>query len=238
LIKEAIEKIEQMTAPTTFYVDSRNYSSKLLHLIPPVVDKPVPVRLFSLDGVVKMIRREAAKLPNPLFIHVKSQAEVDVFSTYGEHFTRCDLCKAEATGLSGVPATFIEYADAMIKLRSIFQQNEGTEYLLGLLSSITDNNSVTNEDNGMSQTVQVRQGIALVSREMVKPRVALKPYRTFLEVDQPESEFLVRVLEGGKIGFFEADGGMWKLTARVTILNYLTDKLGDMVESGVVEIMI
>ena len=75
-------------------------------------------------------------------------------------------------------------------------------------------NSVTSEDNGVTQTVEARKGIALKAREQVKPRVPLCPFRTFLEVEQPESEFLVRMREGGEIGLFEADGGMWKLDAK------------------------
>ena len=238
MIRDAITKIEQMAAPVTFNINGETYSSAHLDRIVPHVDKPVPIQLYSLDGVVKMIRREAVALPNPLFVHVKSHCEVDVFSTYGEHFTRCDLCKAVATGLPGAPQGFMDYSDAMIKLRSIFQPNEGTEYLLTLLARITDENSVTNEDNGLSQTVQVRQGVTMVGRETVKSRVNLRPYRTFHEIQQPESEFLVRVEEGGRIGLFEADGGMWKLTARMTILDYLTVQLADKVEDGTVEIMI
>ena len=38
-------------------------------------------------------------------------------------------------------------------------------------------------------------------------------FRTFLEVEQPESEFLLRVDPDEGIGFFEADGGIWKLEA-------------------------
>ena len=49
--------------------------------------------------------------------------------------------------------------------------------------------------------------------------------RTFYEVEQPESEFLLRLGDDGKVGFFEADGGMWKMTARKTIKEYLEKAL-------------
>lgn len=55
--------------------------------------------------------------------------------------------------------------------------------------------------------------------------VKLKPYRTFYEVEQPESEFLLRLSDDGKVGFFEADGGMWEMTARRTIKEYLEKAL-------------
>ena len=45
----------------------------------------------------------------------------------------------------------------------------------------------------MSQEVEARSGISLKSMLQVRPRVVLRPYRTFLEVEQPESEFLLRM---------------------------------------------
>lgn len=50
-----------------------------------------------------------------------------------------------------------------------------------------------------------------------------------------ESTFLIRVSERG-ISFTEADGGMWKLTARMTIKKYLEEALRSEVEAGEVVI--
>lgn len=50
--------------------------------------------------------------------------------------------------------------------------------------------------------------------------------RTFQEVEQPEGIFLIRIDERG-ITFTEADGGMWKLTARKTVKAYLENELKD-----------
>ena len=51
-------------------------------------------------------------------------------------------------------------------------------------------------------------------------------------MEQPEIEFLLRLDEEGNIGLFEADGGMWKLTARQTIKAFLEANLADLVASG------
>lgn len=58
---------------------------------------------------------------------------------------------------------------------------------------MTNENSVSTNDNGVTQTVEARQGVALNAVVEIKPRVMLRPFRTFLEVEQPESEFLLRV---------------------------------------------
>jgi hypothetical protein len=240
IIRDAIEKVEEMSAPTTFEIGGKTYCTESLVEIKPDIETPSQVKLYSLDGVVKMISREAAKLPSPLFIQVTAHDQVKVFSTYGDlRFTRCELCLAIASGLpSSISDHWMDYEKAMITLRSLCEQNEGTAYLLDLLSKVTDEAKVETEDNGLSQTVQVRKGVAMVGREAVKPRVALRPFRTFLEVEQPASEFLVRVREGGEIGLFEADGGMWKLKARETIRDYFMKELAPMVEAGEVVVMI
>lgn len=239
MLRDAIEKIEELAGPKTFEICGDTYANEGLIQIRPVIDTPCAVSLYSLDGVVKMIENEASKLPSPIFIQVKSYNDVRVFSTYGDlRFTRHELCKATPNDVPGFSQGWMDYETAMISLRAIFEQSDDMDYLLGLLSKITDENSVTSEDNGLSQTVQVRQGVAMVGRETVRPRVKLRPFRTFLEIEQPESEFLVRLAEGGKIGLFEADGGMWKLKAREEIRDYFMEELKPKVEAGEVVVMI
>ena len=121
---------------------------------------------------------------------------------------------------------FREQEKAIIELRSRFAPGEGVDYLLDLLSRISKNSGVTTTDNGVSQTVEARQGVALKTVIPVKPRVPLRPYRTFQEVEQPESIFLIRVNERG-ITFTEADGGMWKLKARQTVKAFLEEQLAE-----------
>lgn len=102
---------------------------------------------------------------------------------------------------------------------------------------ISKDDSVTSEDNGVSQTVSARQGISLKSYERVRTRIPLRPYRTFTEVEQPESIFLIRVSDRG-ISFIEADGGMWKLSARETIKRFLEEQLQQEVTEGSVIIVL
>lgn len=134
----------------------------------------------------------------------------------------------------GFSDCWMDHDQAMIALRTKFQENDGSRYLIDLLSRIMTEGSVTSEDNGVSQQVTVQKGVSLVGRENVKPIVKLKPYRTFWELDQPESEFLVRVKEGGKIGLFEADGGAWKYKARIAIRDYLREAFAAEIEKGLV----
>lgn len=66
---------------------------------------------------------------------------------------------------------------------------------------------------------------------MIPSPVTLKPYRTFTEVEQPESQFVFRMKEdkydGVQCALFEADGGAWKLGAMEYIKEYLERELED-----------
>lgn len=82
--------------------------------------------------------------------------------------------------------------------------------------------------------MQVRKGVSFVENKAVRPIVTLAPYRTFQEVEQPESEFVFRVYDDRSISLTAADGGMWKLAARDAVKHYLTDALADEIEKGLV----
>ena len=132
---------------------------------------------------------------------------------------------------------FRPYEQAVIELRSKFAPGVGVDYLLDLLSRISKDNGVTTRDNGVSQEVEARQGVSLKAVVQVKPRVVLRPYRTFLEVEQPESEFLLRLDDDGNVGLFEADGGMWKMDAKRRISAYFEAELAGAIDSGSVVVM-
>ena len=70
-----------------------------------------------------------------------------------------------------------------------------------------------------------------------RPYVNMQPFRTFLEVEQPESVFLLRLDGNGNVGLFEADGGVWKLEATRNISAYFEQKLADLIGSGRVVVL-
>ena len=104
-----------------------------------------------------------------------------------------------------------------------------------MLSDICCGAKVIYNDNGIATTVTTQKGVALQSKEQIRPIITLKPYRTFQEVEQPESIFLIRVNERG-ITFTEADGGMWKLKARQTVKVFLEEQLAEEVAGNSVYI--
>lgn len=73
--------------------------------------------------------------------------------------------------------------------------------------------------------------IARVENVVIPPRVKLAPYRTFIEIEQPESEFVFRARKADDLphfALFEADGGAWRIESMKRIKAYLENKLKDM----------
>ena len=148
------------------------------------------------------------------------------------------LYKAVATDVPGWDGKVsLPFEEALIALRTRFQPATDTEYALRLLSNITTGGKVTYNDNGVATSVVTKKGIDLQSNEAIKPIIKLRPYRTFQEVAQPESQFLIRINERN-ITFIEADGGMWKLEARNTVKKYLEEALKAESDAGKVVIVL
>lgn len=236
MLAKMIDKIVSLKDPKTFEINGDTYCDSTLVRVVPHVDSPWALEVTGLDSICKLIREEMEKVESTIMVQVKDYNLVECFTTYRDNFARFDLyrCRADVPGFR---SGWREREEALIQLRSLFIPNEGTEYLLNLLSRISEDSNVTSSDNGVTQRVEARQGIALNSMVEVKPRVSLQPFRTFLEVAQPESEFLLRVDKDRGIGFFEADGGVWKLEAKRNVVAYFNEALKDLIEDGKVVVM-
>lgn len=237
MLKEMIEKVEAMAKPTFHEVDGQVFSNQeMVH----VADrKPMPrcIDLTGLDSVCKMVRNEAEHVGLQIFIQVKDYKSVSVFTELDADEDRLYLYQCAADTPNVTMGSFMDYEKAVIELRSLYIPNGDTEYLLKLLGSISNESKVTTSDNGVTQKVEAKSGIALSSMVEIKPRVSLQPFRTFVEVAQPESEFLLRINDRGQIGMFPADGGVWKLEATRNVAAYFEDKLHDMIETGTVVVI-
>ena len=237
MLKEAIEKIERMSAPTFHEVDGSVFcNQEMVHIMDK---KPMPrcIDLTGLDSICKMVRNEAEHVGLQIFIQVKDYKSVTVFTELDADEDRLYLYKCSADTPEVTMGYFMDYEKAIIELRSLYIPNTGTQYLLQLLGSISNESKVTTSDNGVTQKVEAKSGIALSSMVEIEPRVTLQPFRTFVEVAQPESDFLLRINDRGQIGMFPADGGVWKLEATRNVAAYFEEKLHDMIETGAVVVI-
>lgn len=241
MLKEFIDHIQKTTQPIVTTVDGITFAVNAdgeVNEIRPTVDHPDTFPLHSLDAMVKLVRTEASKEETPLYITVPDHLTVRCFGQPRPD-ARCFRQVYYEANAADVPGwgnkVQLGFEEAQIAMRTRFQETPDTIYAMKLLSDICCGAKVVYNDNGIATTVTTQKGVALQSNEQIRPIITLKPYRTFQEVEQPESIFLIRVNERG-ITFTEADGGMWKLAARKTVKEFLEKELSDLVESGSVYI--
>lgn len=230
MLKEAIEKIEEMSSPLVYTEGDHSYVLYADHTeeLRPAIDSPETVRLNSLDALVQLVKKE--QQDRQIFVSVTGHDEVDVYDSPSEdcRWKRNVLYNARAIDIPGwEPEVQMGFDQAAVALMTRFQDGGDREYTLQLLSQITTGAKVTYTDNGVASTIVTQKGAALAQNTTIKPLVKLRPYRTFQEIEQPEGIFLIRISERG-ITFREADGGMWKLTARNTAKTWLQEQLQDM----------
>lgn len=232
MLKEFIEHIQNTTQPQIVEKDGATfvvYAGEAPHQLRPDIDHPDILPLHSLDALVKLVRTEASKAETPLYITIPDHLTVRCFGQpqSNARFFRQVYYEAKATDVPGWGEKVqLGFEEAQIAMRTRFQETTDTIYALKLLSDICCGAKVVYNDNGIATTVTTQKGVALQSNEQIRPIITLKPYRTFQEVEQPESIFLIRVNERG-ITFTEADGGMWKLKARQTVKAFLEEQLAD-----------
>lgn len=248
MLKEAIEKIEELAKPLIVDKEGHTYAvnkdGEAQEIIPEAVYQSC-LSLNSLDALVQMVRTEGvrgdstASSAGKLYLSVKDHMTVTCFGHPQHHLreARINYYEAQAKDVPGWDGEVkMAFDKAAVALQTRFQDGGDRAYTLTLLSQITCGAKVTYNDTGVATTVVTQKGVSLQQNSTIRPLVKLRPYRTFQEVEQPEGLFLIRIDERG-ITFTEADGGMWKLAARKTIKAYLEEALKDMIDDGSVVVM-
>nr|WP_228728307.1 hypothetical protein [Brevibacillus composti] len=235
MLKEALQYLIGLGNAKIFNsVSGQEYASQTVHLL----KRPTPDALVvrNLSGLVDYLIHNYDNQP-PVLVHVASPTQVDVLSTFNTDYNRNHLLRAEAL-LPKIPfGQFLDTEQFNILLQSCFVSNEDRAMVLKVIGNIKEETVSTFGDDGVSQQVTAKTGVATVENVVVPNPVTLKPFRTFVEIEQPESEFIFRMRTGPAAGLFEADGGTWKLTAIARIKDYLQAALEDEVTNGKVTII-
>lgn len=236
--KEAIERIEQLVKGSyAIQVDDKIYSAQDLK---PVLYEPkaAAIDVSTLTGFVGFIERNIDDLDfeNYYTAVVDDPGKVMLCSALsGEKRAREVLVNARLDNyMQTFPfGQFMPQEEFIIKLHSLFEKKEGDDfdYVALMVSKIVQADTADTDDDGITQHVTVKRGIsgALKEKGEIKPIVRLSPYRTFREIAQPESQFLLRIKtsDNGAVqaALFEADGGAWRNEARLRIAAYLKEHI-------------
>ncbi|MDZ5607059.1 hypothetical protein U2I54_08100 [Bacillus pseudomycoides] len=234
MTKDAIEKVLEIGTVETHKIGKQTYSTQLLHLVKEPTPAEIVVR--SLSGLVGYVKSQF-DTAEPLMIHIENPTKVSVFTTVNGDKRRSTFMKAEASIPHFNFDSFYDREELNIALQSGFVENDHREIVLKVIGNVVDEMVKGIEDDGVTQAVTVKTGAATRGQAKVPNPVELMPYRTFVEVKQPESKFVFRMREGARCGLFEADGGAWKLEAMNNIKEYLTNALAHEIESKKVFIL-
>lgn len=163
-------------------------------------------------------------------VHIASPSVVRVYGPlHPRSRTREQFLEASCDDLTdGFLGEFMALEEFLVGLQVRFAQADDRHRLLSLLSNVKHETVKTAMDDGVTQVVQARAGVALVSDVAVPNPVLLCGYRTFRDVPQPSSLFVLRVNAGRagglpEVGLFEADGGAWKLQAVERVKSWLAE---------------
>jgi hypothetical protein len=239
MIKEALEYIVGLKDAHEHVIDETTYTDK--KLIPVFPNKLEDyIKASTLTSLVNYIKNnvDECTMTNRVIVHIVNPTTVEVKSpVYDMSMKRNNYIDINAR----VPRfNFGDFYDAEsfnIALQSKFIQSNDRDIILKVVGNLKDEAVRTIGDDGVSQSVTTKTGVATVENVKVPNPVTLKPYRTFIEVEQPESKFIFRMKDGGYCALFQADGGAWENEAISNIKEYLNEKLSDLIESGQVIIL-
>lgn len=224
MIKEALMYLMSLAVPAMFEVEGRKYASKKLDpVIPPPVEHLTVHSLKGLLDYYEILRAENGEekftfcVQSPLCVQLLGSVDpkwgtrklyavamepVNDFGEYPDFFNH-----------------YVEQKQFIVNLNTWFAKTEDRDKLITFVSSVNLEESTSSKDDGFTQEVATKKGARLGSEKIPNP-VTLAPYRTFRELEQVESQFLVRH-ENGRFALYDCAGQTWKIEAMESIKAHL-----------------
>jgi hypothetical protein len=228
-----IQSIQDGVKTATISHGDREFFTRQVFSAPkkPVVDTMV---VATLTGLVDYIEANPDGWEmSEAFIHVEDRLRVKVLM----QATDPDLvrpnplsaCCASIIGSGFEFGKWMSIETAVIELQSKFVSTVGVAEVLAAIGNIKDETVNQYSDDGVTQTVQTKQGVTRVANADLPSRVRLQPWRTFPEIEQPEGEYILRLRkndrEGLQCALFDANPGAWQVQAILRIAEYLKTEL-------------
>ncbi|MBD8005848.1 hypothetical protein [Bacillus norwichensis] len=239
MIKEAIKFVTNLgIKPAERKLNFMDQDGNLRNII--ISDDGRPVEIASLNylakealvintltGLVDYIQSNVERHDIPYFLHIVDHERVELTGVLQSDGKRETLVIARAIVPDFNYDYFLDSEQLIISLQSKFTKTKDRDLLLKVIGNVKEENVRQTGDNGIAQAVTIKTGVASADDVLVPNPVTLAPYRTFLEVVQPESDFIFRMKDGPRGAIFEADGGAWRNQAIENIRAYLSEELAD-----------
>lgn len=239
MLEKAFEWIESKTYPNFKEIYGKTYVDKDMKELAPACYQNA-IKTNSLTSIIDYVTsyRDIENSAEELIIHIHDADEVTLYSTVDVDKQRHHYLEVTPILPSFEFGHYYSTEKFIIFLKTAFIQTEETTALIDLLSNLNLGDNLNLKDDGITQTVTIKSGVHELDRVKVPNPIKLTPYRTFLEVGQPASEFIFRLDTDGRPALHEADGGMWRIAAKNNIKTYLESNIEEIDESLADEIMI
>lgn len=231
ILTQAFSWLKDQGKPVIELIGERKFSPVgFKEIKPDAIPYPPTIEVFTLATICQLLEARVDEIDPPEWIlHVQDESHVELTALKQDlEFGRRRVI-AKATPPEFDAFSFGEYLkqdEFIIGLQSKFVETEDLKYVQMLAQNLTSESVVTSQDDGVSQVVGVRRGVHLQDQAKVRSRVSLAPFRTFVEVEQPASDFIFRVRQSKEgmipeLTLFEGDGGKWRLAAIENIAEFL-----------------
>jgi len=228
MIKEALEYLVGLGRPELVVTKDGYWSDRELNRV-AYNPKAKEIKMSTLTSLVDYIKSGTDLMPDRMVVHVAGPLEVRLFSQLDDDRVRETLAVVEGQVPAFRYGSYMGHEEFLVALQSKFLPGDGRDLLLRFAGTVENGTVADYGDDGVSQKATIRKGVAGRKDELVPNPVVLRPFRTFVEVEQPESAFVFRMRDDGREGvqcaIFEADGGAWKNRAMDNIKKYLQEEL-------------
>lgn len=230
MIKKAFEYIVGLAEPHFREYEGYLYSDKPLERI-DYNPKAAKIEMNTLSSLIDYIKANIDEMSGKMIIHVQSPTKVQMYSSLDYERKREYMVEVNASVPHFSFNEFTEHEAFCINLQSKFMDISSTDraLLLKFAGTVEAGTVAEYGDDGVTQKATVKTGIASKGEAIVPNPVTLCPYRTFVEVEQPLSQYIFRMkqdkYDGIQCALFEADGGAWKIEAMKSIKAYLEAQL-------------
>lgn len=205
------------------------------------VDKEIrasAIQMNTLTSLVDYLKAGVDSMADKMLVQVVSPMKVRVLSMLDADRKREELVDVKAMIPDFEYGRYMGNERFIIALQSKFIANDDRALLLQFAGTVKDESIAQYGDDGVTQKATIKTGITSVGDAVVPNPVKLRPFRTFIEVEQPESAFVFRMRQaeghGVECAIFEADGGAWKNAAMKSIKEYLQYELAELPQFTVI----
>ena len=237
MIKAAIEYLYNLGSALdpVATVDGRNYDKR--DMSPVMEPCPAVIEMHTLAGLVeyrKAIMEQEAGGRKVVFCAAWDRVSL-VTEAAGPFKQRFPLAVATPGINDHFPSgMYLDLEQFIINVQVYFDSDYSPVgcdkgKVLKLAGNIRDEAISTSVDDGVAQTVAVKTGIARVTEKKVSNPFTLRPFRTFTDIEQPSSSYILRFKrdeKGGiKAGLWEVGDPSWRVECAEEIKKFLTSKL-------------